>query len=184
MYITENLTPSNSPTYDFYVIWGSHRHRIYSCCLKWLNGDKDKADDAMSLASEKALKYFQSDQEQVIKMYPWLCKLAYNICIDMHRIQTRQFELINQVSALPNEFYFSDNSSEELEEQIERESHLNSLIGKISILPLDLMLPIKYRFFEELEYAEIANRLDISPNNVRKRIQLARQKLRCLLDNE
>ncbi|NQZ23583.1 MAG: RNA polymerase sigma factor [Colwellia sp.] len=184
MYLTENLAPSKSPAYDFYVIWGSHRHRIYSCCLKWLNGDKDKADDAMSLASEKALRYFQSDQEQVIKMYPWLCKLAYNICIDMHRIQTRQYELVNQVSALPNEFYFSDNSSEELEEQIERESKLNFLMRKISILPIDLMLPIKYRFFEELEYSEIARRLNISPNNVRKRIQLARQRLRYLLEHE
>jgi RNA polymerase sigma factor (sigma-70 family) len=184
MYLTEKSAPLKSPDCDFYTTWGSHRHRIYSCCLKWLNGDKDKADDAMSLVSEKALRYFQSDQEQVIKMYPWLCKLAYNICIDMHRIQTRQYELINQVSALPNEFYFSDNSSEELEDQIERESNLNCLMGKISILPIDLMLPIKYRFFEELEYSEIANRLNISPNNVRKRIQLARKKLSYLLDNE
>jgi len=183
MYLSNSSTSEKSHTYDFYEIWGSHKHRIYSCCLKWLNGDKDKADEAMSIASEKALRYFKTDQDQVVKMYPWLCKLAYNICIDMHRIQSRQFELINQVSALPDEFYFSDNSSEELEDQIERESNLTSLMWKISILPLDLMLPIKYRFFEELEYSEIANRLDISPNNVRKRIQLARQKLRCLHDN-
>ena len=181
MYLTEDSATVKSPECDFNLIWRSHKHRIYSCCLKWLNGDKDKADDAMSLASEKALRYFQSNKEQVIKMYPWLCKLAYNICIDMHRIQTRQYELINQVSALPNEFYFSDNSSEELEEQIERESNLDSLIGKISKLPDYLMIAVKYRFFEELEYEEIANRLDISPNNVRKRIQLARKQLRYLL---
>ena len=183
MFSIVSPTAQNTPQDEFWQVWGSHRHRIYRCCLKWLNGDQDKADDAMSLASEKALRYFQSEQEQVLNIYAWLCKLTYNICIDMHRAQARQHELINQVTSLPDEFYFSDNRSEMLEEKIEREHILECLMQQIAILPDDLKLAIKYRFLDEMDYPEIASRLNTSPDNVRKRVQLARKKLRNLLEH-
>lgn len=172
--IGSSVSPKTSQD-DFNQVWRANRHRIYRCCLKWLNGDQDKADDAMSLASEKALRYFQSEQEQVVNMYPWLCKLAYNICIDMHRFQARQHDIIQQVTSLPDEFYFSENSSELLEDKIARERILANLMQQLAILPDELKLVIKYRFLDEMDYCDIARQLNISPDNVRKRVQLARK---------
>ncbi|NQZ20768.1 MAG: sigma-70 family RNA polymerase sigma factor [Colwellia sp.] len=171
---------SNTLHNDFWQQWDSHRHRLNGLCIKWLNGDQDKVNDALSTASEKALRYFHKELAPIKNFFAWIYRITYNICIDIHRFQARENELVNQVKVLPNEFYFSDNSSGLLEIEIEREYAMEALLKSISKLPEDLKQIIEYKFLQEMEYGDIAQLLNISAENVRKRVQLARNKLRFL----
>lgn len=163
---------------DFNTIWSTHRNRIKRCCYKWLNGNPDQINDAMSLASEKAYRYYLSESEPIKNHFSWLYKLTYNICIDIHRGQARQQDIVNEVTSLPDNFYFSANTSESLDEQMDREFAFDVLMELISELPQEMRLVVKYRFIDDLEYQEIAVLLDTNQANVRKKVQLIRQRLR------
>lgn len=168
---------------DFGAIWAKHSARIQSCCYTWLNGNRDHIEDAMSLASEKAFRYFQSNAASIDNYFSWLCKLTHNVCIDIHRGEARQQAIVNHTECLPDSFYFSDQVSESLETQVERQYTFDALMVMINQLPDEMREVIKYRFIDGMGYLEIAERLGTNQANVRKKVQLARQRLRNNCDH-
>ena len=64
------------------------------------------------------------------------------------------------------------------EEVAETGESLRSLQHGLDALPELLRVPLMLKFFEGLSYAEIAERLSIQNCTVRKRVQLARERLR------
>jgi RNA polymerase sigma factor (sigma-70 family) len=177
----------NNKQRDFDDVWATHFSSVQRCCYRWLNGHQDQIDDAMSVAGEKAFRYYLSAAEQYSLVAPvhndfsWLCKLTHNVCVDIHRAQARQLAIVNQTESLPDSFYFSENISEPLEQQVERQYTLDALANMISTLPDEMEQVIRYRFVDDMDYQELALRLNINPVNARKKVQLARQKLRAVL---
>ena len=174
-----NLEKSNNIYLcEFGSIWITHFKRIKHLCYQWLNGNSELINDAMSLASEKAFRYFCSCSEPINNYFSWLYKLTYHVCMDIHRGLARQQDIVNQVTSLPDSFYFSDNTSEPLDEQMAREFSFDFLIELLGKLPDEMKQVIKYRFIEDMDYGQMARILNTNQANVRKRVQLARQRLR------
>ncbi len=164
----------------FWELWFEHEVRLRSCCLRWLNGNQAQVEDALTLTLEKSLNYYLKRGDDIRSPFSWLCKVAYNICIDIHRDHKKNNNLYAQITEDPNQCYFSEYESEELEDQIQRQNQLESLHKALKELKRDFRLAIQLRFIDEMEYSEIAEILDTTPENIRKRVQLARKKLRLI----
>ncbi|TDO96675.1 RNA polymerase sigma factor [Marinomonas balearica] len=170
----------NTESNQFWALWFEHQPRLRSCCLRWLNGNHALVDDALSQAVEKTHNYYLKQHSEIRSPFSWFCKVTHNICIDIHREHKKQNNLYTQITEDPNQYYFSEYESEELEEQIERESQLECLYKALDGMKTEFKLAIKYRFIDEMEYSEIANILETTPENIRKRVQLARKELRLM----
>ena len=169
-----------NPHLKFWVLWSDYEDRIRACCYKWLHSDRGKVEDAMAQACEKALTVYVQDSSKIENMFAWLCRITHNICMDIHRLNSKESDLVKRVSGSPSQFYFTENYSKTLESEYERGQLYQKLTDAINSLPYDLKLVIQYKFIYEMEYSEIALQLQISQENARKRVQLARKKLSAL----
>ncbi|QUM84168.1 MULTISPECIES: RNA polymerase sigma factor [unclassified Moritella] len=162
---------------EFSELWLLNKSELYKRCCRWLNRCEDQVDEAMSLIAEKAFLNFLSERK-INNFSAWLYRLAYNVCIDVHRDTKRQRELVKQVQDLPNTFFFSSNQSETQDDIYSDMEFVDNIMLGMSKLPDTQRLAIKYRTLYGMEYQEIAERLNISTANVRKKVQLARSQLR------
>jgi len=173
-----NKIKSRKSIHHFWCFWSEHQPKLQSCCLRWLNGNHTFVEDALSQTIEKAHEYFLKSEEEIRSPLSWLCKIAYTICIDIHREQKKQHLLCEMATNSPDLYFFSMFESEELEEKIQRERLLENVYLALDALPPDLKAATFYRFIDEMEYTEIAESMNITEENVRKRIHLSRQILR------
>ncbi len=164
----------------FWNHWAQYQERILSCCYKWLHNDSDRIDDAMAQTCEKAFHAYSQDAESIENMFAWLCRIAHNVCMDIHRLNSKENDLVYLVSGNPSQFYFTEKRSHSLENDYEVECLYQKLTTAIDQLPADLKQAIQYKFIYEMGYPEIASQLQISQENARKRVQLARKKLSAL----
>ncbi|WP_247687558.1 RNA polymerase sigma factor [Pseudoalteromonas luteoviolacea] len=162
---------------EFWTIWLENKEKLLSCCHRWLRNDGDKVEDVLALTCEKAFRAYSQSNYKIENEFAWLCRIAHNLCMDEHRAKAKHQDIVNHVSELPDHFFFADNQSTSLESDHWNTSLYNKLVKEISILPTDLRLVMQYKFLYEMEYAEIASRLQLSLENVRKRVQLARRQL-------
>ncbi|CAH9053840.1 hypothetical protein PSECIP111951_00904 [Pseudoalteromonas holothuriae] len=171
---------STNPHVEFWGVWAEYNERVLSCCYKWLHNDSDKIEDAMAQTREKALNAYSKNISNIENMFAWLCRIAHNVCMDIHRSNSKESDLVGIVSTNPSQFYFTENHSRTLESDYERSYLFHQLTQAINGLPTDLKQAIQYKFIYEMEYSEIAEQLQITPENARKRVQLARKQLSAL----
>ncbi|MEC4725815.1 sigma-70 family RNA polymerase sigma factor [Shewanella sp. D64] len=163
---------------EFWRAWSLNEERLSNCCRKWLKGHLDKVDDALSVTREKSYLFIKDKSPEIDNLYSFVCRTAYHVCMDILRQHKRDNSLITKVRHLNGNVYFSEGVSEVLEDQLVREQRIINLSECWSTLPENLQEILKYRFINELDYPEIATLLSLSQSNVRKRVQLAREKLR------
>lgn len=68
----------------FWRQWEQYRDELYRCCLKWMNGNRIDAEDALSCAMLKAWEKAQKYVGEIANFKAWLIRLTYNLCIDIH----------------------------------------------------------------------------------------------------
>lgn len=167
----------------FCEIWERCQPYLFRLCLRQMNGMRDKAEDALSRAMLTAWDRLPRHAHKIRDVKAWLGQLTFNLCTDIqreHRRQTMVFEYIDDVSLHPQELVSSVKNPEELLAQRELCSYLRYLISE---LPLKLHDPFMLRFMQEMSYVDISTQLDLSTENIRKRIQQARTILRDRLSN-
>ena len=179
MNISFEMVELNATREKFFVsIWEEHQDRLRNFCLGWVSGDMDMVDDVMSLTAEKAFRYITTNTTPINNPFAWLCTMSRNICTDIYRAEVRSWDLVKEVDATPDTYFFSANKSETLEDSVEHERELSSLIDKILELPDDQQELLMLRVFHGLEYQKIAEITDMPAVNLRKRMQLLRTHLR------
>lgn len=166
---------------NFWLIWSEHQSRLRNCCFRWLNGNHATVEDALSQVRDKAHHHFTHSTEVIRSPFSWLCKITYNICIDIQRDQKKYHLFCEVVNYCPEQFSFSTYITDSLEGEIQHQQELENLFQALDSLSHDLKQVIYYRFINEMEYFEIAECMRITPANVRKRVQLARKKLKELI---
>lgn len=163
---------------NFWPLWLSHQTYLYRCCLRWMGYNSMDAEDALNLAMWKAYRKFTQYANQIQQWRSWLTKLCYRVCLDLRR------------SIRPNL------NLEELETEPRTPDYLSpyqyaialetqeTIYQAIQKLPFTLRQAFTLRCIEELSYPEIAQRLEITEANARKRIGQARSKLRKFLKSQ
>ena len=108
----------------------------------------------------------------------WRSRLAHNSCVDFVRVRASQRRRTEQVIGMGEASPTSPAPIPNPEAVMLANEALRQLEKKLDEIPNVLRVTFVLRFGEGLAYAEIANRLGISSATARKRIQLARDRLR------
>ena len=175
--LLDNLADGNVSA--FWPLWDLHKGRLYHLCLWQMDGVREDAEDALSRSMLRALDKLPRMSGRVQNIGAWLSRLTVNLCVDMHREQkrdARRLENIDDVLPAAGEVLQANADSPE-KVFLNREA-IGHVCGMINDLPPRLREPFALRFFQEMAYGDIAERLILTTDNVRKRIQQARDILR------
>jgi RNA polymerase sigma-70 factor (ECF subfamily) len=157
----------------FWPLWESHAARLLSVCLREMNGNRADAEDALGDAMMRALEKLPRHAPRIIAIEPWLVRLTLNVCTDVHRRRLRG-------TRIAVEFGFNaERGAAVVVETPEPEVDPVSLIAR---LPERLREVLVLRVLKRMPYDDIANRLDLTCANARKRVQQARAALRTMRD--
>lgn len=160
---------------DFWRIWLTHRDYLQRHSLRFSNGNPADAEDAMSEAMLRAVQAFSL--AAIRNHRAWLLRLVHNACIDRHRNSRRQNRLGEMTNGDGSVPALVPQHNRSPEETLTCSQQVTGLQQAISTLPRSLAEPLLLHL-DEVSDAEIAGRLNITKEVVRKRRQMARDWLR------
>lgn len=152
-----------------------HFDLIYAVCRKLAGNDADAADatqEAM-IAIVKGLPRYDGRAA----FTTWAYRVATNACLDELRRRKRRPDSglpEHETAALEPVRTMSATSAGEVDELVSDRLDVNSALAE---LPEEFRAPLVLRDLVGMDYAEIAETLDIPPGTVRSRIARARRRL-------
>ena len=166
----------------FWAIWTLYRKDLFAYCLRWMGGNREEAEDALSSASLKAWKYLPAHAQDIVNVKAWLLCLLRNHCIDIRRALKRHEHVTQKMHTLPNaRLAWQPFECDSPEDVVSRQEFLQDVRYAIDDLPPRLHETAEFRLVRDLSYREIATQLNLSTENARKRAQQARSILRIAL---
>jgi RNA polymerase sigma factor (sigma-70 family) len=166
---------------QFWQVWLVHRDYLHRYSLRFSNGNAADAEDALSEAMLKAAAAFEASV--VRNERAWLLRLVHNACMDRHRGRRRQHRIVEEAGHEDSGLFSvvapqPDRSPEELLSAVQL---VDELKEALAALPHSLGEPLLL-YLEERSDAEIAAKLNVTKEVIRKRRQMARDWLRRRLD--
>lgn len=174
--LLEKLSDGDSSA--FWPLWEHYKEYLYHRCLSWMGGNTTEAQDALSQIMLKAWEKLPKFAAKITNLKGWLTKFARNFCIDRHRennsgaigVENLEEMAVPEGNGLVTEF-------DTPEKLVEKSELLEVILSALEDLPENQRQVSVLRFEQQLSHQEIAQRLAISNDSVRKRIQRARAKL-------
>jgi RNA polymerase sigma factor (sigma-70 family) len=175
---------ANGDSAAFWRLWEEHEKYLYRICLHQLGGVQEEAEDALGVLMVKLLEQLPRYADRIQNLKAWLTRITYNLCIDIRRERNRTWNLenVDELTATGSPALLS--SSESPEEATLRRERRRYIDRAIDDLALKLRVPFLLHHLYDLPYNKIATRLAISPENARKRGQLARSILQDRLKQD
>jgi RNA polymerase sigma factor (sigma-70 family) len=163
----------------FWSIWKEHHDYLRSHSLRWMSNNVDDADDALSSAMLLAYRKFPKYAHNISNTRYWLTRLVHNVCMDHHRAAHRQHGIESDLhyGAMKGLTHESQ-TVQQPDQKIMNEELQASLEESLQSLPASLRLPLILRCLHGLTYPDISARMNLSECAVRKRVQLARDRLK------
>lgn len=173
----------------FCKVWQRYYKQLYQQSLRLMNGNRADAEDALGMAMEKAARAYPHQREHLSNVQAWLRTLLRHACVDLHRARWRFTEasedgapvsaearpLGPEAAETPEDMLMHDEEERALEKALRRH---------IASLPSNLQTPFRMRFEEGMSYDDIAQCLELTNCNVRKRIEKSKKHLRDALTSE
>ncbi|MBD2569835.1 RNA polymerase sigma factor [Anabaena lutea] len=169
---------------DFWQLWESYQDDFYNLCLKWMGGNSHDAEDVLNQAMLKACNEWTKQINKIIYPQSWLKQIIYNFCMDLHRKRKREAKVIENIEDIE----FADHPGFASQLEIPETNILNLEMGaylyhQIESLPERLRYPFILHCCQDKSYQDVAKQLALSEENVRKRIQQAREILKKQLNS-
>ena len=158
-----------------------HRDKIYARAFSMMRNE----DDATDLSQEawvkawQRLKQFQGESS----FLTWMTRIVINLCLDQLRKQKRQRsesieEMEEESGGVERQMpIVTPNPTEKLERS-ELRARIDKALGQLSYEHRTVLV---LHEFEELEYKEIAKRMQCSIGTVMSRLFYARRKMAVLM---
>jgi RNA polymerase sigma-70 factor (ECF subfamily) len=158
-----------------------HRDKIYARAYSMMRNE----DEALDLSQEawvkgwQRLAQFQGDSSFVT----WMTRIVINLCLDQLRKQKRQraesIEMLDEESGGVERYMPVNNPNPTAGlERTELRKRIDRALGQLSAEHRTVLV---LHEFEELEYKEIAKRMDCSIGTVMSRLFYARRRMASLL---
>lgn len=155
-----------------------YRDAVYHTMLKMVR-NRDDAEDLTIEAFAKAFRKLDS-YAPTFAFSTWLFKIATNNCIDFIRRQRMKTLSIDEPVETDSEKDFSNNlkaNSLDPEERYIREQRQNIMRDFLAKLSEKYRQMIELRFFEELSYQEISEKLNLPIGTVKAQLFRAKELL-------
>lgn len=168
---------------EFAQWWEQSRSGLLGLCAREMHGHLADAEDALGNAALAALRSARATE--LPRSPPaWLSHIVRHACIDMHRARRRRSGRLGDLvegEPVPEPEARPGTDPESL--VLGRETALR-VRDAVASLPPHLSRPFLLRVEEQVPYAGIARLLGDSVENLRKRVQLARQHVREALERD
>lgn len=164
----------------FWELWERHRGTLFLKCRRMMNDDTDDAQDALSMAMLRAHEKLPRYAAGVTNFRNWVLRLTENLCIDWLRKRKRQVSFDDRIVNPVLTAELSENGElkgESAEDRHRQDEMMARVYEQMKQLPLRLQEPAILRFFMRMPHKEIADKLQITGETARKRIQQARERL-------
>lgn len=159
----------------FWKLWQSHQNYLYNRCISWMGNNRTEAEEALSIAMLKARDKLPKYAPKITNLRAWLTRLTHNLCVDIHRDRRRKeisLDNIEDASIPAQDGIWSGFESPESE--ILRNELRQFICSAVNELPERLRIPFILRYYQQVSYPDIAQKLGISKDNAYKCIQQAR----------
>ena len=160
-----------------------YRDSIYYMLIRMVK-NKDDAEDLTLMTFGKAFRYLDKYTPKYA-FSTWLYRIALNNSIDFMRVKNNMPQYFEEDLYTSNTTSIIDQSEDNLqrtpEEEIIDKQRLQMLRAAVSELPDKYRKVIELRYYEDLAYEDIAERLGLSLSNVKIQIMRAKQMLTQLM---
>jgi RNA polymerase sigma-70 factor (ECF subfamily) len=160
-----------------------YRDSIYYMLIRMVK-NKDDAEDLTLMTFGKAFRYLDKYTPQYA-FSTWLYRIALNNSIDFLRVKNNMPQYFEEDLYTTSTTSIIDQSEDNLqrtpEDEIIDKQRLQLLRAAVSQLPDKYRKVIELRYYEDLAYEEIAQRLGLSLSNVKIQIMRAKQMLSQLM---
>ena len=160
-----------------------YRDSIYYMLMRMVK-NKDDAEDLTLMTFGKAFRYLDKYTPQYA-FSTWLYRIALNNSIDFLRVKNNMPQYFEEDLYTSNTTSIVDQSEDNLqrtpEDEVIDKQRLQLLRAAVSELPDRYRKVIELRYYEDLAYEEIAERLGLTLSNVKIQILRAKQMLSQLM---
>jgi RNA polymerase sigma-70 factor (ECF subfamily) len=164
-------------------LMGLYRDSIYYMLVKMVK-NKDDAEDLTLMTFGKAFRYLDKYTPKYA-FSTWLYRIALNNSIDFLRIKNNMPQYFEEDLYTNSTTSIIDQSEDNLqrtpEDEVIDKQRLQLLRAAVSELPEKYRTVIELRYYEDLPYEEIAQRLGRTLSNVKIQIMRAKQMLTELM---
>ena len=167
----------------FWTLWLRHRKYLLSICLKRLPGAPEDAEDVLSRAMLRAWEKLPSQAWKIENAKAWLARLTINLCVDAYRERKRRSagcENVDDVTV--SDAHLAVCSTQSPEQGLLRNELRSWVRTAVEDLPGHIRSPFVLHFVDDFPCKDVGERLYLTPENVRKRIQRARSLLKKRLE--
>ncbi|HEU0000455.1 MAG TPA: RNA polymerase sigma factor [Ktedonobacteraceae bacterium] len=141
-------------------------------------GDRDMAEDAVQSALIQAWQHLPSLRETGV-LRSWLMRIVVNQCISLKRRSAR-FTMFLYQSMSEQEISLASQAADDARGYMERRWDLAQAVKQ---LPVKQQSVIILHYYQGMTLPEMAHRMQISQNTLKKRLQAALNNLRRMLGN-
>ena len=160
-----------------------YRDSIYYMLMRMVK-NKDDAEDLTLMTFGKAFRYLDKYTPQYA-FSTWLYRIALNNSIDFLRVKNNMPQYFEEDLYTNSTTSIIDQSEDNLqrtpEDEVIDKQRLQLLRAAVSELPERYRKVIELRYYEDLAYEEIAERLGLTLSNVKIQIMRARNMLSELM---
>ena len=160
-----------------------YRDSIYYMLIRMVK-NKDDAEDLTLMTFGKAFRYLDKYTPKYA-FSTWLYRIALNNSIDFLRMKNNMPQYFEEDLYTSSTTSIIDQSEDNLqrtpEDEIIDKQRLQMLRAAVSELPEKYRKVIELRYYEDLAYEDIAERLGLTLSNVKIQIMRAKQMLTQLM---
>ena len=160
-----------------------YRDSIYYMLIRMVK-NKDDAEDLTLMTFGKAFRYLDKYTPQYA-FSTWLYRIALNNSIDFLRVKNNMPQYFEEDLYTTSTTSIIDQREDNLqrtpEEEVIDKQRLQLLRAAVSQLPDKYRKVIELRYYEDLPYEDIAERLGLTLSNVKIQIMRAKQMLSELM---
>ena len=182
-YVLLRKALDNNDQQAYAELMSLYRDSIYYMLIRMVK-NKDDAEDLTLMTFGKAFRYLDKYTPKYA-FSTWLYRIALNNSIDFLRMKNNMPQYFEEDLYTSSTTSIIDQSEDNLqrnpEEEIIDKQRLQLLRAAVSELPERYRRVIELRYYEDLAYEEIAERLGLTLSNVKIQIMRAKQMLSELM---
>ena len=143
-------------------LYDAYAPLIYRRVLMVRLADPTAAEDALSETFRTAIERFEKYQDKEVGIYPWLCRIAHNKAMDMHRARAMSGRKITDLGRLLDPILGRVTRADELLElKVESKVMHQRLTDTLESLNPRYREAIELRFLQEKDRESCAAALDV-----------------------
>jgi len=182
-YVLLRKALDNNDQQAYAELMSLYRDSIYYMLIRMVK-NKDDAEDLTLMTFGKAFRYLDKYTPKYA-FSTWLYRIALNNSIDFMRVKNNMPQYFEEDLYTSNTTSMVDQSEDNMqrtpEEEVIDKQRLQLLRAAVSELPDKYRKVIELRYYEDLAYEDIAERLGLSLSNVKIQIMRAKQMLTQLM---